>query len=87
MATAAHGQHKPRAGSESDTCLHVPDGLGPKNMGRATRRQSRAAAPFRMHWSYAHRQPSSRPKLYEFNLVNAVDLAGVEFALPNSYAG
>jgi hypothetical protein len=24
MAAASHGQHKPCAGSESDTCLHVP---------------------------------------------------------------
>ena len=46
MAAASHGQHKPRGGSESDTCLHVPDALGPQNMGRTTRSQDRATSRF-----------------------------------------
>ena len=46
MAAASHGQHKPRGGSESDACLHVPDALGPQNIGRTTRSQYRAASRF-----------------------------------------
>ena len=46
MAAASHGQHEPRAGRESDTCLHVRDAPGPQNMGRTTRSQSRAASRF-----------------------------------------
>ena len=46
MVAASHGQHKPCAGSESDTCLHIPDALGPQNMGRTTRGQYRATGRF-----------------------------------------
>jgi hypothetical protein len=46
MAAASHGQQEPCVGSESDTCLHVPDALGPQNIGRTTRRQYRATSRF-----------------------------------------
>ena len=39
MAAASHGQQKPCTGSESDPCLHVPDALGPQDIGRTTRSQ------------------------------------------------
>src|SRR5215831_6483730 len=46
MATASHGQQKPCASSESDTCLRVPDAPGPQNMGRTARSQYRATSRF-----------------------------------------
>ena len=46
MAAASHGQRKPRGGGESDTCLHVPDALGPQHIGRTTRGQYRATGRF-----------------------------------------
>jgi hypothetical protein len=42
---------------------------------------------YRMYWSYARSQPTSRPKLYEFILVSVAYIAALDNSCPAREAG
>jgi hypothetical protein len=46
VAAAAHRQHEPGSGRETDARLHVPDALGSQDIGRAAGDKDRATSRF-----------------------------------------